>query len=188
MDGVVLQNQEAAEVSDFSSAQTMRSGAVLFAEPMKTRPQGARKNTLDVMFTLHNKILKQAGGLFMPLCLAAAFCAGAAMDAHAQPAPPNDNLANAQVIFGAAGTDHRHQCERDNGKRPGEPAPYGAGGLDLVCLDRPHYDHDGFQHSCSIDLTKPTQIRSRSRHRSGCLHSQIRHQCGGYEFDTGGDQ
>jgi uncharacterized repeat protein (TIGR01451 family)/uncharacterized delta-60 repeat protein len=56
------------------------------------------------MFTLHDKVLKRVGGLFMPLWLAMAFCAGTAMDVHAQPAPPNDNLANAQTIIGSTGT------------------------------------------------------------------------------------
>jgi uncharacterized repeat protein (TIGR01451 family)/uncharacterized delta-60 repeat protein len=70
---------------------------------MKTRKQGARKKTPDVMFTFHDKILKQAGGFLMPLCLAAAFYAGTAGDVQAQPAAANSVLANAQVIFGPTG-------------------------------------------------------------------------------------
>jgi uncharacterized repeat protein (TIGR01451 family)/uncharacterized delta-60 repeat protein len=71
---------------------------------MKARAQDQDEKRLDVMFTLHNKILKRAGGLFMPLWLAMAFYAATAMDVHAQPAPPNDTLTNAQVIFGISGT------------------------------------------------------------------------------------
>jgi uncharacterized repeat protein (TIGR01451 family)/uncharacterized delta-60 repeat protein len=74
------------------------------------------------MFTLYDKILKQAGGLFMPLCLAAALCAGTAMDVHAQPAPANDDLANAQSIFGSTGTVTGVNINAT--AEAGEPAPY----------------------------------------------------------------
>ncbi len=77
------------------------------------------------MFTLHNKILKQAGGLFVPLCLAAAFCAGTTMNVHAQPAPSNDNLANAQGISGSIGTISGPNLYATN--QTGEPTPDGAG-------------------------------------------------------------
>ena len=56
------------------------------------------------MFTLHDKILKRAGGLFMPLWLAMAFYAGTAMDVRAQLPPANASVTNAQSIFGISGT------------------------------------------------------------------------------------
>jgi len=62
----------------------------------------------------------------MPLCLAAAFCAGTAMNAHAQPAPPNDNLTSAQSIFGSTGTvtGTNVNATIQTGE---QPTPYGAG-------------------------------------------------------------
>lgn len=74
------------------------------------------------MFTLHDKILRRAGGLFTALCAALAFCAGTAMDVHAQPAPPNDDLANAQGIIGISGSLTGTNVNAT--AEPGEPAPY----------------------------------------------------------------
>ena len=57
------------------------------------------------MLTLHDRILKRAGGQFLPLWLALAFCAGSAMETHAQAIPPpNDDLTNAQGIINASGS------------------------------------------------------------------------------------
>ena len=56
------------------------------------------------MFILLDRILKRAGGFLKPLWLAAAFCAGTAMDVHAQAAPPNQTFATAQGIVGTTGT------------------------------------------------------------------------------------
>ncbi len=69
---------------------------------MRTRLEEARKKNL--MFTSQLKSLKEARGLVLRLCIAAAFYACVVMDLHAQPAPPNDNLAAAQPIFGGSGT------------------------------------------------------------------------------------
>jgi hypothetical protein len=41
-----------------------------------------------------------AAGLFMPLWLAMAFCAGIAMDVRGQTPPVNDDVTNAQDILG----------------------------------------------------------------------------------------
>ncbi len=92
---------------------------------MRTRAQDQERTRLDVMFTLHDKILKRAGGRVVSLCLAAAICAGTAMDVHAQPAPPNNNLANAISISGTSGTIYGTNLYATN--QVGAPAPYGGG-------------------------------------------------------------
>jgi uncharacterized repeat protein (TIGR01451 family)/uncharacterized delta-60 repeat protein len=117
---------------------------------MKTRVQGARKKTLDVMFTLHNKFLKRAGGLLMPLCLAAAFCAGTAMNVHAQSAPPNDDLANAQAISGLTGSILGTNL--DATMETHEPAPYGAGASIWYVWTAPITTTIDFSTLGSIDL------------------------------------
>ncbi len=47
---------------------------------------------------------RRVGGFWAALCALVAFCGGSALDSHAQPAPPNDNLVNAQAILGISGS------------------------------------------------------------------------------------
>jgi uncharacterized delta-60 repeat protein/uncharacterized repeat protein (TIGR01451 family) len=56
------------------------------------------------MRIFHERILKQAGGAVAALCAALALWVGSATDVHAQPAPPNDSVTNAQGIIGMSGT------------------------------------------------------------------------------------
>jgi len=56
------------------------------------------------MFRLHESILKRAGCFFAALSAALTIGLGSATNAGAQPAPPNDNVTNAQGINGSSGT------------------------------------------------------------------------------------
>src|SRR5208282_5513891 len=82
---------------------------------------GRMKRRLDAMLTFHDRFLKQAGGLYRLLWLAAAFYTIPALDALAQ-APPNDDLASAQAIDGFSGVvygDNLNATAQTN-----EPPPY----------------------------------------------------------------
>src|SRR5580698_5035019 len=56
------------------------------------------------MFTVQLSRTRRAGKSWAAMLALAAICGGSAIDSQAQPAPPNDNLTNAQVILGTTGS------------------------------------------------------------------------------------
>jgi uncharacterized delta-60 repeat protein/uncharacterized repeat protein (TIGR01451 family) len=72
---------------------------------------------------LHVQVSKtrRAARSWIALWFVAAVCAGSALESMAQPAPPNDNLTNAQVILGVSGTVQGTNISAT--VEPGEPAP-----------------------------------------------------------------
>ena len=56
------------------------------------------------MFTVQETRTRHSARHWLKLGLVTAICVGGALVSMAQPAPPNDNLTNAQVILGPSGT------------------------------------------------------------------------------------
>src|SRR5580658_6455551 len=56
------------------------------------------------MFTVQKSRMLRAPKQWIKLWALAAICLGSAREIKAQPAPPNDNFTNAQVILGVNGT------------------------------------------------------------------------------------
>jgi hypothetical protein len=74
------------------------------------------------MFTVQLSRTRRAGGFWAAISALVAFCAGSALDSHAQPAPPNDNLLNAQVILGVSGSVEDTNINAT--VQAGEPPPF----------------------------------------------------------------
>jgi uncharacterized delta-60 repeat protein/uncharacterized repeat protein (TIGR01451 family) len=72
------------------------------------------------MFTVQNNSTRRAAGFLWGLAVAA-LCGGGALESQAQPAPSNDDLANAQGILGVSGTAQGTNLNAT--VQVGEPAP-----------------------------------------------------------------
>jgi len=57
------------------------------------------------MFTVQLSRTRRTAASWMAFLAVAAICACSALESQAQPAPPNDNLTNAQVIIGVSGSE-----------------------------------------------------------------------------------
>jgi uncharacterized delta-60 repeat protein/uncharacterized repeat protein (TIGR01451 family) len=73
------------------------------------------------MFIVQKSGTRRAAKSWMALWAVAAICLGSARDGKAQPAPPNDNLTNAQVILGVSGSVQGTNISAT--VEAGEPAP-----------------------------------------------------------------
>jgi uncharacterized delta-60 repeat protein/uncharacterized repeat protein (TIGR01451 family) len=73
------------------------------------------------MFTVQLSRTRRATKSSVALWAAAAVCVGSALESQAQPAPPNDNLTNAQVILGPSGNVQGTNISAT--AETGEPAP-----------------------------------------------------------------
>ncbi len=73
------------------------------------------------MFTVPETRMRRSARHWLKLGVAAVLCAGSALVSMAQPAPPNDNLTNAQVILGPNGNVQGTNLSAT--VAPGEPPP-----------------------------------------------------------------
>src|SRR5579862_6924150 len=73
------------------------------------------------MFTVQLSRTRRAGMSWAATWAVAAFCGASALETQAQPAPPNDNLTNSQVILGVTGSLQATNISAT--VEAGEPAP-----------------------------------------------------------------
>jgi uncharacterized delta-60 repeat protein/uncharacterized repeat protein (TIGR01451 family) len=73
------------------------------------------------MFTVQKSGTRLAAKSWMAYWAVAAICAGSALESKAQPAPPNDNFTNAQIILGSSGSAQGTNLNAT--VEAGEPAP-----------------------------------------------------------------